>query len=39
MAHTLQPDVILLDLFMPRKDGIEAIQEIKAENPEARIHK
>jgi NarL family two-component system response regulator LiaR len=37
MAHTLQPDVILLDLFMPRKDGIEAIEEIKAENPEARI--
>jgi NarL family two-component system response regulator LiaR len=37
MAHTLQPDVILLDLFMPRKDGIEAIQEIKAANPEARI--
>ena len=37
MAHSLQPDVILLDLLMPRKDGIEAIQEIKAENPEARI--
>jgi len=37
MAHSLQPDVILLDLHMPRKDGIEAIGEIKAENPEARI--
>jgi len=37
MAYTLQPDVILLDLYMPRKDGIEAIEEIKAENPEARI--
>lgn len=37
MAHALQPDVILLDLHMPRKDGIEAIGEIKAENPEARI--
>ena len=37
MADTLQPDVILLDLHMPRKDGIEAIEEIKAENPEARI--
>ena len=37
MAHRLQPDVILLDLLMPRKDGIEAIEEIKAENPEARI--
>jgi len=37
MARSLQPDVILLDLIMPRKGGIEAIQEIKAENPEARI--
>ena len=37
MADTLQPDVILMDLHMPRKDGLEAIEEIKAENPEARI--
>ena len=37
MADTLQPDVILLDLHMPGKDGIEAIGEIKAENPMARI--
>ncbi len=37
MAHTLQPDVILMDLHMPRKDGIEAIEDIKTENPEARI--
>ncbi len=37
LADSLQPDVILLDLYMPRKDGIEAIEEIKAENPEARI--
>ena len=36
-ARSLQPDVILLDLVMPRKDGIEAISEIKRENPEARI--
>lgn len=36
-ARTLQPDVILLDLLMPRKNGIEAIGEIKQENPEARI--
>lgn len=36
-ARSLQPDVILLDLVMPRKDGIEAIGEIKRENPEARI--
>jgi NarL family two-component system response regulator LiaR len=36
-ARSLQPDVILLDLVMPRKDGIEAIGEIKQENPEAHI--
>ncbi|MFC2026206.1 response regulator [Chloroflexota bacterium] len=37
LAYTLQPDVVLLDLQMPRKGGIEAIREIKKENPEARI--
>lgn len=36
-AQALSPDVILLDLLMPRKSGIEAIGEIKANNPEARI--
>jgi len=36
-AQALQPDVILLDLMMPRKNGIEAITDIKAMNPEARI--
>ncbi len=36
-ARTLRPDVILLDLVMPRKDGIAAIQEITQENPRARI--
>ena len=37
MARRRQPDVILLDLHMPRKGGIAAIEEIKAENPKARI--
>jgi NarL family two-component system response regulator LiaR len=37
LARSLRPDVILLDLFMPGKEGLEAIEEIKAEDPEARI--
>lgn len=36
-ARGLQPDVILMDLVMPRKGGIEAIREIKKTVPEARI--
>jgi NarL family two-component system response regulator LiaR len=36
-ARSLKPDVILLDLIMPRQNGIEAIHQIKRENPEARI--
>ncbi len=36
-ARILDPDVILLDLEMPRKGGIEAISEILAEDPDARI--
>ena len=37
MARSLQPDVILLDMVMPHKNGLEAINEIKQDNPEARI--
>ena len=37
MALSLKPDITLMDLLMPRKNGIEATREIKAENPDARI--
>lgn len=36
-ARELEPDVILMDLVMPRKGGVEAIGDITRENPEARI--
>lgn len=36
-AQSLQPDVILLDLVMPQKDGIYAIKEIKRLKLAARI--
>lgn len=36
-ARALQPDVILLDMVMPRLDGLGAIQQIKQENPAAKI--
>jgi NarL family two-component system response regulator LiaR len=37
LALELMPDVIVLDLLMPRMDGIAAIKAIKREHSEARI--
>ncbi|MFC1996524.1 response regulator [Chloroflexota bacterium] len=37
LANSLKHDIILMDLLMPEKNGIEATREIKAENPDARI--
>ena len=36
-ARTVQADVILMDMVMPRQAGAAAIREIKKENPAARI--
>jgi two-component system sensor histidine kinase BarA len=35
--HQDAPDVVLMDVHMPVKDGIQALQEIRAEDPTARI--
>lgn len=37
LASELRPDLILMDLSMPRMNGIEAIKEIKKRNPEIKI--
>jgi NarL family two-component system response regulator LiaR len=37
MAKKLKPDVIIMDLIMPRKDGVTAITEIKKKNSDAKI--
>jgi len=37
MARSLQPDVILLDLLLPRKSGYEAIPELAKVAPNAKV--
>jgi NarL family two-component system response regulator LiaR len=37
LVSELNPDVILMDLVMPELDGIQAIQQIKAAHPDARV--
>ncbi|MCW2657586.1 MAG: two component transcriptional regulator, LuxR family [Jatrophihabitans sp.] len=36
-AHVLQPDVVLLDLVLPRKDGYAAIPELAKTSPSAKV--
>jgi DNA-binding NarL/FixJ family response regulator len=35
--HSLQPDIMLVDLQMPELDGIQAVQQIRQVHPSARI--
>jgi DNA-binding NarL/FixJ family response regulator/tRNA A-37 threonylcarbamoyl transferase component Bud32 len=37
LADQLQPDLILLDLNMPRKSGLAALPELKAAHPEIKV--
>jgi DNA-binding NarL/FixJ family response regulator len=37
LAQALQPDIVLLDLAMPRVNGLEALRRIKAECPATKI--
>ncbi|UCC51516.1 MAG: response regulator transcription factor [Anaerolineaceae bacterium] len=36
-ARKLQPDIILMDMVMPKQSGLQAIQQLKQENNAARI--
>ena len=37
LAHELKPDVVVMDIMMPRKNGVEATIEILRENPAAKV--
>lgn len=37
LAKEKNPDLILMDIVMPDKDGIEALEEIMAHNPKAKV--
>ncbi|MEX2348214.1 MAG: response regulator, partial [Nitrosopumilaceae archaeon] len=35
--NEIKPDVLLLDIAMPKKDGLDTLKEIIATNPNAKI--
>jgi len=37
LAEKLKPDIVLLDIYMPDKNGLQAARDIKAHSPEVNI--
>ena len=37
LVKSLQPDVVVLDIAMPHRDGIQVLREIRNEGPAAKI--
>ena len=37
LAQELRPAIVLMDLIMPRVNGLEAMRRIKAERPETKV--
>jgi len=37
MFHRNPPDVVITDIFMPNRDGLEIIKELKHSNPRTKI--
>ena len=37
LAQSLQPDLVILDVSMPRLDGIEALPQVRAVSPKSQV--
>lgn len=37
LAHEISPDLVITDIQMPRRDGIDLIEQLKADNPDLSV--